>query len=98
MFVREKKSIDKTVSMIQIVENHRVGAKTKQHVVRYVGVGRAPEKIEQLRRLAEVLKAQLEDQARSKQSKKTTPRFASTIGNLSVLPKKSLIDTDLHGK
>lgn len=92
MFVREKKSTDKTVSMIQIVENHRVGAKTKQRVVRYVGVGRTPEKIEQLKRLAEVLKAQLEDQARSKQNRKTTPRFASAIGTLSVLPKKSLID------
>lgn len=93
MFVREKKSKDKTASMIQIVESQRVGAITKQRVIRYVGVGRTPEKIEQLKRLAEVLKAQLEDEFRSsKQSKKATPRFASIVGDSFALPKKPLVD------
>ncbi|MFX6250253.1 hypothetical protein ABTF88_19830, partial [Acinetobacter baumannii] len=68
MFIREKKSKDRTTSVIQIVENHRVGTTTKQHVLRHVGTGHTPEEIEQVKRIANVIKTQLENEAASRQT------------------------------
>jgi len=92
MFIREKKSQDKTISLIQIVENQRVGVTTKQRVIRHIGTGRTPEAIEQLKRIAGVIKSQLENETISQQSKKASPLFATKAGNITVLSKKLLVD------
>ena len=75
MFIREKKSKDKTKSLIQIVENQRIGKKTRQRVLRHVGTGHNPEEIDQLKRIAGVLKNKLEDDALSKKRKKKAAFF-----------------------
>ena len=78
--------------MIQIVENHRVGSTTKQHVLRHIGTGRTPEEIAQLKRLAEVVKTKLENETHLKQHKKTTPQFASQVGPLHAASQSTFVD------
>lgn len=79
MFIREKKSKDK--SLIQIVENRRVGKTTKQRVLRHVGTGRTPEEIINLKQIAAVIKSQLE-QVAIEQTKASLPRFATKVGDI----------------
>jgi hypothetical protein len=92
MFIREKKSKDKMVSVIQIVENHRMGSTTKQQVLRHIGTARTPEEIEQLKRLAHVIKTQLENEALLKQRKSMKARFATQVGYLSTSSNATLVD------
>lgn len=92
MFIREKKSKDRTTSVIQIVENHRVGTTTKQHVLRHVGTGHTPEEIEQVKRIANVIKTQLENEAASRQTHQISPLFAKKVGKLKPLSEKLFID------
>lgn len=61
MFVRIKKVANKQSVSIQIVENRRVGNTTRQQVLRHVGTGHTPEEIEQLKRIGERLKVELEN-------------------------------------
>ena len=91
MYIREKKSKDKSRSVIQIVENRRVGSTTKQQVLRHIGTARTPDEISQLKRLAEVTKTQLENEQISKQ-KGAKPQFARQIGRLSPASKAVLVD------
>ena len=65
MFIRRKKN--KTSTAIQLVENHRVGYTTKQRVLRHVGSARSPSELDELIRLAEVLKAEMEAKITAKQ-------------------------------
>lgn len=92
MFVREKKSKDKMTSVIQIVENHRVSSTTKQQVLRHIGTARSPEEITQLKRLAEVIKTQLENEILLKRSNRAKPKFATQVGQLSPSSKSTLVD------
>lgn len=92
IYIREKKSKDRSRTVIQIVENHRVGSTTKQQVLRHIGTARTSEEAAQLKRLAEVVKAQLEKEQLSEQNKNTKPRFASQIGTLSSSSKSVLVD------
>lgn len=92
MFIREKKSKNKLVTVVQLVENTRVGSTTKQHVLRHVGSARSKEEIDQLRRLAEVIKTQLSDEKISKESHDIKPRFAKQIGHLNTTSKSALVD------
>lgn len=82
MFIRIKKSKNGNSSAVQIVENQRVGATTKQTVIRHVGTGRTPEETEQLLRLAKVILKQIENKNIAKQSKKIKPQFAARSGKL----------------
>lgn len=91
MFIREKKSKDKTKSVIQIVENQRVGDTTKQWVLRHVGTGHNADEIEQLKRIAALIKQELENEAINK-NKQPSPRFAAKVGQLKKSSKKHLID------
>jgi transposase len=92
MFIRKKYSKDKKTAVIQIVENHRVGLSTKQHVLRHIGTACTPEKLIQLQRLAEVVKTQLENELSLKQSKRAKPRFAREMGHLRTSSKATLVD------
>lgn len=92
MFIREKKSKDKMTSVIQIVENRRLGSTTKQHVLRHVGTARSAEAIDQLKRLAKVIKTQLENETFSKQANKTESEFATCVGRIKVLSTPTLVD------
>lgn len=91
MFIREKKSKDKSTSVIQIVENTRIGSTTKQQVIRHIGTAKTKDEVEQLKRLAQVTKVQLENETLSKQSKSTKHEFAMQAGRLTAL-KQSLVD------
>src|SRR3990167_6641670 len=91
MYIREKKSKDKSRSVIQIVENRRIGSTTKQQVLRHIGTARTQDEISQLKRLAEVIKTQLENEQISKQ-KKVKPQFAVHLGRLSSLSTAVLVD------
>jgi transposase len=92
MFIRKKYSKDKKTCVIQIVENHRMGLSTKQHVLRHMGTARTPEKRAQLQRLADVIKTQLENELILKQSKQVKPRFARQLDHLSISSKATLVD------
>lgn len=92
MFIREKKSKDKMISVIQIVENRRVDSTTKQQVLRHVGTARTSEEIAQLKRLAEVIKTQLENESLLKQSKHAKPQFATYVGQLNTISKETLVN------
>jgi transposase len=92
MFIRKKYSKDKKTCVIQIVENHRMGLSTKQRVLRHIGTARMPEEMAQLQRLADVIKAQLENPLILKQSKQVKPRFARQIDHLRTLSKATLVD------
>lgn len=81
MFIRIKK-INGIKAAIQIVENHRVGSTTKQQVLRHIGTGHNEEQIKQLKQLAEVLMAKLENKTIEKQTKQHLPKFAKTFGEL----------------
>ena len=90
MFIRRKKN--KTSTAIQLVENHRVGHTTKQRVLRHVGSARSPSELDELIRLAEVLKAEMEAKIIAKQTKHLRPSFASAIGQLSPQITKDKVD------
>src|SRR5262245_25490035 len=97
MYIREKKSKDKNTTVIQVVENHRIGSTTKQHVLRHIGTARTTEEVAQLKRLAEVVKAQIEHEKLSAQSKNIKPTFASQMGVVRPSSKSTLVDvTQLH--
>jgi transposase len=92
MFIREKKSKDKMTSVIQIVENHRIGSTTKQRVLRHIGTARNPEEVARLKGLAGVIKTQLENEMLLKQSESAGPRFATQVGHLSTSSKGTFVD------
>jgi transposase len=92
MYIREKKSKDKLKTAIQVVENHRIGSTTKQHVLRHVGTAHTPEELDQFKRLAEVIKAHLENQHVSKESKRIKPQFAKQLGHLRSSSDPVLVD------
>ena len=93
MFIREKKSKNKLASVIQVVENHRTGSTTKQQVLRHVGTGKTSEEICQLKRLAIVIKNQLENEAILKRDKPDAEaKFGSIVDHVSVLSKPALVD------
>ena len=92
MFVREKKMKGKTSSLIQIVENQRVGNTTKQRVLRHIGTGHTPEKIGELKRIAEVTKTQLENKTIAAEGGQAKPQFAKHAGVVTRISKSTQID------
>ena len=82
MFIRLKQN--KTSTAVQIVENHRIGHKTKQRVLRHVGSAKTETELEELCRLAKILKAEMENKIIAKKSKNLYPTFASALGRLSA--------------
>jgi hypothetical protein len=90
MFIRKKISANKSKVVIQIVENHRVGNTTKQTVLRHIGSAQSPEEIEQLRRLAEVVKDQLESETRV--CARVKPQFAAQLEQAKDPGKPNLVD------
>jgi len=92
MFVRIKKATNKLSASIQIVENQRVGNTTKQHVLRHVGTGHTSEEIEQLKRIGETIKIELENKTTEHQTKKISGNFANVIGAVSGLIKENMVD------
>ena len=90
MFIREKTSANKAKVVIQIVENQRVGNTTKQTVLRHIGTGQTPEEIEQLKRVAALVKGQLESEARAHAQVK--PRFAAQLKKTKGSGKPHLVD------
>ncbi len=91
MFIRTKASANKTKVAIQIVENQRKGNTTKQKVLRHIGTGESPEEIEQLKRVAFLVKEQLESEARTRTQRK--PQYASQLRDIQGSGKKNqLVD------
>lgn len=90
MFIRTKRS--KTATTIQIVENHRDGEKTIQRVIQHVGSAHTQEKIDELKRLAEVLLIQIENELIKNRNKKISPQYAAHIGNIEMKNTHQLID------
>jgi transposase len=92
MFVRVKKSADKLSASIQIVQNQRVDNTTKQSVLRHVGTAHTDEEIEQLKRIGETIKNELENKITELQTKKLNTKFASVVGNVNALTKDRMVD------
>jgi transposase len=90
MFIREKASANKTKVVIQIVENQRVGNTTKQTVLRHIGTGQTPEEIDQLKRIALLVKGQLESETRARSQVK--PQFAAQLEQVKDSGKTHLVD------
>jgi len=92
MFIREKKSKDKTKSVIQIVENHRIGKTTKQRVLRHIGTGHTPEEINELKRIAAIVKDEIENESISEKGKKARPEFAKALNGAKAITKPTMVD------
>lgn len=92
MFVRIKKSANNLSAAIQIVENCRIANTTKQKVIRHVGTAHTPEEIERMKSLAEIIKAELELNERTKIHPKNSPQFATKLGRLSDTKKNQPVN------
>lgn len=64
MFVRVKATAKPNKKKVQICESIRQGAKVKQVIVRHVGVSHNEQELDNLKRLAKVLMAQIKEERR----------------------------------
>ncbi len=60
MFVRVKSTPNSPRKSVQIVHSQRVGSKVKQKIIKHVGVAFDDKEIEELKAMANSIKAQLE--------------------------------------
>ena len=80
MFIRTKTTVQTNSFAIQIVENTRVGKKTKQRVIRHVGTAKTKEELYRLKQIAETIKAELESNALLKPKKNVTGQYGESAG------------------
>lgn len=62
MFIRTKPIANSSRKRVQICASHRIGDKVKQKVVRHVGIADNDSHLEELKKLAEVLRKKLEEE------------------------------------
>jgi len=92
MFIRTKKASRNDHIYVQLVESYRENGKKKQRVLKHIGTGRTPEKVEQLKQLAEVVKNEY-----SKSFSKTTgPKKLAHVPVSAKAPLVALSETARH--
>lgn len=91
MFIR-KKTTPLRHTVVQIVENHRHGPTTVQHVLRHVGTAKNAEELEQLLAIAATLKTQMEQAMLAQQSENALGGYASAVGNWQEMSGKEKVN------
>jgi len=80
MFIRTKKTPRSNSTSVQLVESFRDHGKIKQRVVRHIGTTDDPEKLEELKTLADVIKTELYHQKLSERGAPKHNHYACSIG------------------
>jgi len=91
MYIRIKQTPRSQSISVQLVESFREKGKIKQRVLRHVGTASSPQKIEELKRLALVIKTELQHQNIYQHLVDATSHYASVFGNLLEVPEKLLL-------
>jgi len=65
MFVRTKPIANSSRKRVQICECYRVGDKVKQRVIKHVGISNNDSHLEELKKLAEAIKAKIKQERES---------------------------------
>ena len=91
MFIRIKKSAKTDRVSIQIVENTRVGEKTKQRVIRHIGTASIANDIAHLRQVGEIIKSEIIFNNLCKLKKSSTGKYGSPIGKIKAISNQETI-------
>lgn len=91
MFIRRKKSTKIGSVAIQIVENIRIDGKTRQHVIRHVGTASIEEDIVRLKKLAEIIKIELNLTKLSKSQINILPKYGKELGKIRTVNDKEIV-------
>lgn len=93
MFIRAKKTPRSKSTSIQLVESFRDNGKVRQQVVRHIGTTNNPEKLEELKKLAAVIKTELFHEKLRQKGTPSTGHYAAAVGTC-VESSGSLIHVD----
>ncbi|PHS58470.1 MAG: hypothetical protein COB17_02515 [Sulfurimonas sp.] len=85
MFVRVKSTPKSPRKSVQIVHSHRVGSKVKQKIIKHIGVAFDDKELEELKALANSIKAQLESKS---QLPLYSPQEIEDLANKAVASKE----------
>jgi transposase len=93
MFIRTKKTPRSNSISIQLVESFRDSGKIKQRVVRHIGTTDNPDKLEELKKLAESIKTELFHEKLRQKNTPSSGHYAAAVGNF-VETSGTLIHAD----
>lgn len=92
MYIRTKKVSRTKNTVVQLVASYRENGKTKQRVVRHIGTAGSPEKLEQLKQLAESIKLEQDGGVLAEEHVTVNPIFARGFGTAKPITKSTKID------